>query len=128
MGDLKRSTALCEVWGRLSSEKKEEAFDIWTSPAAPKTNFLIGYLGGQGSQRHSDDSTPVSLISQEQPLCDVMTEPSVDSLGTADTGKSNPFYNTNNTSVAISQEDSSDDLNDSDDQPPPTPRCHQEHP
>ena len=118
VGDLKRSTALCEVWGELSYEMKDEAFEIWTSPAAPRTNLIVEYLGGHGSQRHSNNTTPVSMASQDEPLCEVMTEPSVGNVRAAITGKSFPFYNTNNTSVAI-PEDSSDVLDDSDDPPPP---------
>ena len=58
-GDLTRSTAMYHHWDEINETKKDQAFELWTSPTAPRVPDIVRVLGGVYDVRndHSDKIT-----------------------------------------------------------------------
>ena len=104
VGDLRRSTTLYELWGRINQKKKEKAFELWTSPAAPEVPVIRGYLEEDDlihdSPAYSVDDHAVSQGGDQKGDDDQTAVPSGGLTTQQTPGKAFYIHNTNLTILA----------------------------
>ena len=112
MEDLEGSTALYEVWDCITPSDRVKAFELWTSPASMRTPTILKLLDDKRTDRQTEEHHPVCLVSSSQGEVLRQGVTSVNEIGTIETGKPFPLYDTNQALIGDATSVGGDDSND----------------